>query len=118
MPELRETVLAILANTDAHSKVSQLFNLFDEHLAECVVINLSGNHESEDLFLPGRPAKPELVVPKFVPKRKMDTVEGRAILWHFLAHVDFNAMNLAVDAIWRFTNMPKAYYGVGVETQT
>jgi hypothetical protein len=55
MPELRETVLAILANTDAHSKVSQLFNLFDEHLAECVVINLSGNLErvKTSVFLEG-----------------------------------------------------------------
>lgn len=110
MLELRETALAILANTDVHFKVSQLFGLFDEHLAERVVINLSANFESQDLCIPGRPARPDLVAPKFVPKRKMDTVEGRAILWHSLAHIEFNAMNLALDAIWRFPNMPKAYY--------
>jgi uncharacterized ferritin-like protein (DUF455 family) len=40
----------------------------------------------------------------------MDTADGRAILWHSLAHIEFNAMNLALDAIWRFSNMPKAYY--------
>jgi uncharacterized ferritin-like protein (DUF455 family) len=110
MLELRETALAILANTDVHSKVSQLFNLFDEHLAQRVDINVSGNFASQDIELPGRPSKPELVAPKFVPKRKMDTVEGRAILWHSLAHIEFNAMNLALDAIWRFPNMPQAYY--------
>ncbi|QWE19735.1 ferritin-like domain-containing protein [Polynucleobacter corsicus] len=110
MLELRETALAILANTDVHSKVSQLFNLFDEHQAGRVTLSLSANFDSESIELPGRPAKPELVAPKFVPKRKMDTVQGRAILWHSLAHIEFNAMNLALDAIWRFPNMPQAYY--------
>ena len=110
MLELRETALAILANTDPQSKVAQLFGLFNDHLTQRVAINLSGNFDSQNLHLPGRPNKPDLIAPKFVPKRKMDTVEGRAILWHSLAHIEFNAMNLALDAIWRFPNMPKTYY--------
>ncbi len=110
MLELRETSLAILANTDVQSKVGQLANLFDEYQAGRIVVNPSGNLDSKNHCLPGRPAKPDLVAPKFVPKRKMDTVAGRAILWHSLAHIEFNAMNLALDAVWRFPNMPKAYY--------
>ena len=110
MLELREASLAILANTDVQSKLSQLVSLFDEYQAGQVVINISSNVDSQNNCLPGRPTKPELVAPKFVPKRKMDTVEGRAILWHSLAHIEFNAMNLALDAIWRFPDMPKAYY--------
>jgi len=110
MFELRETSLAILAHTDVQSKVSQLANLFDEYQAGRIAINPSGNLNSQNLCLPGRPVKPDLVAPKFVPKRKMDTLEGRAILWHSLAHIEFNAMNLALDAIWRFPNMPQAYY--------
>lgn len=110
MLELRETALAILANTDPQSKVAQLFGLFNDHLTQRVAINLSVHFDSQNLHLPGRPNKPDLVAPKFVPKRKMDTVEGRAILWHSLAHIEFNAMNLALDAIWRFPNMPKTYY--------
>jgi uncharacterized ferritin-like protein (DUF455 family) len=110
MLELRETALALLANTDPQSKVIQLFSLFNDYLSERIEINLSGNLDSQGLHLPGRPAKPDLVAPKFVPKRKMDTADGRAILWHSLAHIEFNAMNLALDAIWRFSNMPKAYY--------
>ena len=110
MLELRETTLAILANTDVQSKVSQLLNLFSDYQVERITLNLSSNIATQGIELPGRPAKPDLVAPKFVPKRKMDTVEGRAILWHSLAHIEFNAMNLALDAIWRFPNMPKAYY--------
>jgi uncharacterized ferritin-like protein (DUF455 family) len=110
MFELRETSLTILAHTDVQSKVSQLANLFDEYEAGRIAINPSSNLNSQNLCLPGRPVKPDLVAPKFVPKRKMDTLEGRAILWHSLAHIEFNAMNLALDAIWRFPNMPQAYY--------
>lgn len=60
--------------------------------------------------IPGRPAKPELVTPLQVKKRSMRTVEGRAALIHALAHIEFNAINLALDAIWRFANMPEKYY--------
>lgn len=61
--------------------------------------------------IPGRPARPELVSPKLLGRRSMATVEGRAMLIHALAHIEFNAINLALDAVWRFPGMPGAYYG-------
>jgi uncharacterized ferritin-like protein (DUF455 family) len=60
--------------------------------------------------LPGQPDKPELVSPLSVRRRAMNTAEGRAILIHALAHIEFNAINLALDAIWRFAGMPREYY--------
>lgn len=60
--------------------------------------------------IPGRPAQPRLVPPLSVPRRSMATVEGRAVLLHALAHIEFNAINLALDASWRFAGMPAAYY--------
>ena len=49
----------------------------------------------------------------------MRTLEGRAVMIHALAHIEFNAINLALDAIWRFSDMPASYYTdwlkVGVE---
>lgn len=60
--------------------------------------------------IPGRPARPELVLPREVKRRSLQTVEGRAVLIHALAHIEFNAINLALDAIWRFPNMPNAFY--------
>lgn len=59
---------------------------------------------------PGRPAKPELVSPKIVPERKMNGVEGHARLIHALAHIEFNAINLGLDACYRFQGMPYEYY--------
>jgi len=108
--ELRAAALAILAISDPHLKVSQLHHLFAQNQHQRVTLDSLSQLNCHDLQLPGRPSQPELVPPLKVPKRKMDTVEGRAMLWHSLAHIEFNAMNLALDAIWRFSNMPQDYY--------
>ena len=110
MIELRQAALEILVLTDAQIKVSRLFGLFEDYQQQLVGLNLSVTFNPQDLELPGRPEKPELIPPLQVPKRKMDSVEGRVSLLHALAHIEFNAMNLALDAIWRFPNMPKQYY--------
>ncbi len=59
---------------------------------------------------PGRPARPLLVAPRDLPQRKLGSREGRATLLHALAHIEFNAINLAWDAVYRFREMPAAYY--------
>jgi uncharacterized ferritin-like protein (DUF455 family) len=59
---------------------------------------------------PGRPPQPELVHPSKVAQRSMQTEEGRAALVHAIAHIEFNAINIALDAVWRFGGMPRAYY--------
>jgi uncharacterized ferritin-like protein (DUF455 family) len=51
-----------------------------------------------------------LVLPKEVPRRSPYTAEGHAALVHSIAHIEFNAINLALDAVWRFSGMPDAYY--------
>jgi len=58
----------------------------------------------------GRPEKPQLVAPRDVSRRSINTKEGRVVLCHALAHIEFNAINLAMDAVYRFNNMPKQYY--------
>lgn len=57
---------------------------------------------------PGRPARPRLVDPREVPPRPVGSAEGRAALLHAIAHIEFNAINLALDAAWRFA-MPEAF---------
>jgi uncharacterized ferritin-like protein (DUF455 family) len=59
---------------------------------------------------PGRPDRPVLVAPQQVPRRRADTLAGRAALIHALAHIEFNAINLALDAAQRFSGMPQTYY--------
>lgn len=57
----------------------------------------------------GRPPRPELVHPSKVPKRSLSTRQGHAALIHAIAHIEFNAVNLALDAAWRFREMPDAF---------
>ncbi len=59
---------------------------------------------------PGRPARPRLVLPREVPRRALGSAEGRAALVHAVVHIEFNAINLAWDAVYRFRGMPVDYY--------
>jgi uncharacterized ferritin-like protein (DUF455 family) len=58
----------------------------------------------------GRPARPSLVRPRDVPHRGLGSAEGRAALVHAVAHIEFNAINLALDAACRFHSLPDDYY--------
>lgn len=60
--------------------------------------------------MPGRPARPRLVHPRELPKRGMGTPQGRAAFVHSIAHIEFNAIDLAWDAVYRFRGMPDDYY--------
>jgi len=64
----------------------------------------------ERVSKPGRPDKPVLVPPRDLVKRKISSIEGRAVIVHAVAHIEFNAMNLALDALYRFQEMPVYYY--------
>ena len=60
--------------------------------------------------LPGRPTQPALVPPMDVPQRSPFTPDGLAALLHAVCHIEFNAINLALDAVWRFDGMPPDFY--------
>lgn len=71
------------------------------------------NRESSDLVkieIPGRPEKPELIHPNEIKQRKLGSELGRATLIHAILHIEFNAINLALDAVYRFRDMPEKYY--------
>ncbi len=59
---------------------------------------------------PGRSAKPELVPHTQLKAKSMATPEGRAMLVHSIAHIELNAIDLALDVVWRFAGMPEAFY--------
>ena len=55
---------------------------------------------------PGRPARPELVPPKATEKRSLHTLPGRIAMLHALAHIELNAVDLALDIVARFASEP------------
>lgn len=66
--------------------------------------------EPAPIGVPGRPDRPRLVAPRELVHRKLTTAEGRAALIHSIAHIEFNAINLALDAVYRFRGLPLDYY--------
>lgn len=74
-------------------------------------LSLEATAEPQPIGQPGHPPRPELVMPGAVPKRGLGTEAGRAHLVHALAHIEFNAINLAWDAVYRFRHMPEPFYG-------
>lgn len=55
---------------------------------------------------PGRPEKPELVPPRMLKKRSLNTEHGRIALMHALVHIELNAIDLALDIVARFAVKP------------
>jgi uncharacterized ferritin-like protein (DUF455 family) len=108
---LRRQALAILCMRDAAGKAVATRSL--RQAAEAMTPDALGIGESlsAGLPLPGRPPLPELVPPQRVERRRsIHTPAGRSALIHALAHIEFNAINLALDAIWRFGGMPESFY--------
>lgn len=105
---LREHALHALLITDPIKKVDYVKKL--QHTgpwsvgADVVIYEPS-------TAIPGRPSAPQIVPPQQVKQRGLSTVEGRATLLHALAHIEFNAINLALDIMWRYADMPDTFYG-------
>ena len=58
----------------------------------------------------------DVVAPQSVPKRKnAATPEGQALLLHAIAHIEYSAIDLALDHAYRFAGMPTAYYSDWLE---
>ena len=59
---------------------------------------------------PSYASKCHIVLPKELPARKdFDTKEGLATLIHAITHIEYSAIDLALDAVYRFPQMPMAY---------
>lgn len=108
-------------NTVPHttrSLAQQLLLISSPHERALAVLQLTAQVSTIDVSekigevpdLPGRPAKPPLVHPSQLKHRAVGTPQGRAALIHALAHIEANAINLALDAVWRFDAMPERFY--------
>ena len=111
-PELRQLALYWLAQPEPLAKAAGVQQLRNDFLQGELPLNRDANLQAQaaSLNLPGRPARPELVDPTLVKRRKMSSPAGRASMIAAITHIEFNAINLALDAIWRFAAMPPAFY--------
>ncbi|MEP6823713.1 MAG: ferritin-like domain-containing protein [Ramlibacter sp.] len=105
--ELRQWALQALCTPDPEQKMASVHAL----RAQCALISIAPEApQAPATGLPGRPSRPELIHPAKVRRRSPFTPEGLAALLHAIAHIEFNAINLALDAVWRFDGMPRDFY--------
>ena len=104
---LRPLALQALSEPDLEQKLARVSAI----QAQAATLSIASETRlTEPPALPGRPARPPLIDPAQVPQRSVHTPEGRAALIHAICHIEFNAINLALDAVWRFADMPEDFY--------
>lgn len=103
-----ELAYECLLQKDPGKKISLVNTLYERLNND--ELKLSSRIPVLKIIIPGRPDKPELVSPSDVPRRGFDSQIARIRLVHAIAHIEFNAINLAIDAVYRFRDMPRQYY--------
>ena len=106
-PELRQLALQALLTPDLQQKVALAHALYAQAATLLIAADIT---ISAPEGLPGCPTRPELRKHLDMPRHSPFKPEGLAALIHAVTHIEFNAINLALDAIWRFGGMPRAYY--------
>ncbi len=102
-------VEAALLSTSPDDKCSMTMALADDVDGGLLAIEKDAEYRILDISLAGHPPKPILVSPQLVKPRKISTPDGYGAMLHSIAHIEFNAINLALDAVYRFRHLPKQY---------
>ena len=93
---------------DLDEKAEQIRKLRAERAAGR--LDTAAPHRVVPVETPGRPDRPALVHPRELAARPVGTPAGRVALVHAVAHIEANAVNLALDAVHRFDDLPDAYH--------
>lgn len=102
--DLRLAVLGPLLENDAVRKAERTLAL-PAHLPLDIQARIA-----DPGGIPGRPMHPVLVDHTSLKAKPLNTPEGRAFLLHAIAHIELNAIDLALDVVWRFSGMPEDFY--------
>lgn len=98
----------VLTSDDAQTKVDLTHAA--KALADSGQLDLASQTEPQSIDTARFPARPMLVDPRELPRRKLTSIEGRIALLHAVAHIEFSAIQLAWDHLYRFRGLPDAYY--------
>lgn len=109
---LFDAALYCLMLTQPSDKIKAVRELNEQWLSQPESLSFTDLNisEAESITTPGRPDLPRLVNPRDVPKRGFNSEAARVKLVHAITHIEFNAINLALDAVYRFRGMPQQYY--------
>ncbi len=107
MSGLHQAAAACLAEADPDLKVERGLDLARRWRAGACT--LEADAPIRPVAAVGRPSRPALVSPRELPRRGTGGERHLALL-HAIAHIEFNAINLAWDAVHRFRGLPRAFY--------
>lgn len=102
---------AIVASADLDQKVQLAYETAKAWYGRRLSLGpVSARHPMPDR--PGRPALPELLAPREMPRRSAGGEKGRLALLHSLAHIELNAVDMTWDLVGRFvqTPMPLSFF--------
>jgi uncharacterized ferritin-like protein (DUF455 family) len=108
---LADTIGAAAAEVLLTADPAEKARLSRHHAARWRAGDLAAVYDVPMPDRPARPPRPELLPPSRMPKRgRAGSERSRIALLHALAHIEFNAIDLAWDAAGRFGGaMPRAF---------
>ena len=112
-PDLRALALRVLQFKQPDEKLTALRALYRMGQNGQIGLDIHTDWRDDPVLkhdTPGRPERPELIPATQTMRRSMNSIEGRAFMVHALAHIEFNAINLALDAMVRFAGLTEDYY--------
>ncbi|MFA5982781.1 MAG: ferritin-like domain-containing protein [Methylococcaceae bacterium] len=108
MDSLFDYAQACLHSTDIEDKLCWTHEAYAR--AKQKQLRISGEAPVYPIALVKFPDRPILLAPRNMAKRNIKTQEGRAAFFHAIAHVEFVAIYLAWDIIYRFRGLPESFY--------
>lgn len=106
---VHEAALAAMMLDDPGAKCAATMQLRSDWCAGALE-PVPGANDPHAVTVPGRPQRPQLVPPPQLSARRVGTREGHAAMLHAIAHIEFNAINLALDCVHRFRSMPRSFH--------
>lgn len=102
------SIASIILEPDPHIKCESVARLHEQF--DSLNFESESNDSPRKIASPGYPETLQLVSPRDLKRRGIQSQKGRNILMHSIAHIEFNAINLALDAAYRFRNQARDYY--------
>ena len=91
--------------------IPQKFEMFNSLYKNIDKFDFNSNEKPKFFEKPSYASFCKIVHPARVPRRRgFETNEKKAILLHAIVHIEYSAIDLALDACYRFRNLPKEYY--------
>jgi uncharacterized ferritin-like protein (DUF455 family) len=108
MQSLCDAAVEVLTAASPVDKVRLTFQA-SRHWNDGTIAEVGNTHPP---VRPARPGHPEILPPNKMPRRGTSGVIGKIAMIHALAHIEFNAIDLAWDIIARFADqdLPKGFY--------